>query len=423
MKKTFTLLVILTATVQLAFAQNWELFYGDSLDTRELSVIDDTLYFTRNVPTGPSTYVNYLYRSTSPGTIIDSILTLNGIYGADNYNRFKGNQYLVTSAPSSGNNGFRKKAASSPYFNKKSSKSNYLIDKPNNKIYVADSYHIEVSTDEGETFSNYWRTNDGRFGLLGFDRNGDLLINIRSGNTDSMGVWRISDNGNSRKRIWTVAPNVFYPESYSLVKAVNSNRIYLFDTSNNRIAYSDNDGTNWTTVSYPGTTIGYGYNLNSILPLSDGNLLIAVGSNSGTLQKKELIYKAGANGDNIQEFNTGLPVTQYIRQLVSWKNNIYARSLKGIYKLQNNSTTSLPKENLIEDNILIYPNPATSEINIAFGKKASSVYSIYNNAGQIVQEGNLQSEKPRIDINNLNSGIYYLQFDKQSTKHKVVITR
>jgi hypothetical protein len=60
------------------------------------------------------------------------------------------------------------------------------------------------------------------------------------------------------------------------------------------------------------------------------------------------------------------------------------------------------------DSFVLYPNPANAIISIRFPANSSSVnFSLYNNLGQLILEkSNLQSDE-NLNIENLNSGIYF----------------
>lgn len=63
--------------------------------------------------------------------------------------------------------------------------------------------------------------------------------------------------------------------------------------------------------------------------------------------------------------------------------------------------------------IKIYPNPASKHITLS-GLKNRKSFEIYNMLGAKIQEGNIFNNE-EIDIQDLNNGIYFLQFDNGST--------
>jgi len=64
-------------------------------------------------------------------------------------------------------------------------------------------------------------------------------------------------------------------------------------------------------------------------------------------------------------------------------------------------------ENSVGNTLEIYPNPATSVINVKANiKLLGMAYSIYDNTGKLVQSGKITSENTSIDLDNLAAGIY-----------------
>ncbi|MBI5219140.1 MAG: T9SS type A sorting domain-containing protein [Bacteroidia bacterium] len=59
----------------------------------------------------------------------------------------------------------------------------------------------------------------------------------------------------------------------------------------------------------------------------------------------------------------------------------------------------------LENSIIIYPNPATSELVIEYSGKKSA-YSITDISGRIICSGNIHEEQTRIQIKDLSPGFY-----------------
>lgn len=57
----------------------------------------------------------------------------------------------------------------------------------------------------------------------------------------------------------------------------------------------------------------------------------------------------------------------------------------------------------------IYPNPASRHFLIESERYQSSEYLIYNQQGQLLQRGQINSDRETIDIQSLTNGIYYLK--------------
>jgi hypothetical protein len=63
----------------------------------------------------------------------------------------------------------------------------------------------------------------------------------------------------------------------------------------------------------------------------------------------------------------------------------------------------------VENLFTVYPNPASTEINIkADVSLIGSVYTIYDNTGKLVLIEKINSENTLIELGNLSRGIYLL---------------
>jgi len=74
-----------------------------------------------------------------------------------------------------------------------------------------------------------------------------------------------------------------------------------------------------------------------------------------------------------------------------------------------------------DNDVLIYPNPAKSEINISSESIINSI-EIYNPLGQNVFQTKVNSKSKSIDINSLSKGIYIIgvNTDKGYIKKKLI---
>ncbi|MDD2634352.1 MAG: T9SS type A sorting domain-containing protein [Bacteroidales bacterium] len=95
-----------------------------------------------------------------------------------------------------------------------------------------------------------------------------------------------------------------------------------------------------------------------------------------------------------------------------------------IYKFFTNTMDfSVKTESIVtKTEMLIYPNPATNQINVFTNKNAE--LRIYNCLGSLLREVNLEKQNT-IDISNLSNGIYIFRINdgKKSTDKKIVINR
>ena len=85
---------------------------------------------------------------------------------------------------------------------------------------------------------------------------------------------------------------------------------------------------------------------------------------------------------------------------------------------QNNiscgTVSSIKEENKLLARL--FPNPATSEINLkADSKLLGSIYIVYDNIGKIIIKGKINSEHTVIELSDFSSGVFFLRIDEKST--------
>jgi hypothetical protein len=86
----------------------------------------------------------------------------------------------------------------------------------------------------------------------------------------------------------------------------------------------------------------------------------------------------------------------------------------------NNITTGLA-EKIVDKQLKVYPNPASTEINITVGDEKQFRIDLYNNLGQLVLS-ELRNVNSKINIEEFDSGLYYVRVtSSQYTITKKVI--
>jgi hypothetical protein len=73
-------------------------------------------------------------------------------------------------------------------------------------------------------------------------------------------------------------------------------------------------------------------------------------------------------------------------------------------------------ENDIKNSVLIYPNPASSEITIKGEFDTNETISIFNILGQKVQGASLNGTETRINVSQLADGVYTIYFNTSKSQ-------
>jgi hypothetical protein len=93
--------------------------------------------------------------------------------------------------------------------------------------------------------------------------------------------------------------------------------------------------------------------------------------------------------------------------------------------LYEDSTLNL-KENIEEENFLIFPNPADQQITIKYNKADGlTSYSVVDLLGNQILVGYLNKSNNTIDVSNLKNGIYFVNFTNNTefiSTHKIIIS-
>lgn len=92
----------------------------------------------------------------------------------------------------------------------------------------------------------------------------------------------------------------------------------------------------------------------------------------------------------------------------------YYGEIQGIQQPEEIYVTSVKKENLLDGNINLYPNPAQSflVLKIDFKKIHNLSYQLLNERGIVVVENKIKSDESIIPVQNLPSAGYILNISK-----------
>ena len=187
------------------------------------------------------------------------------------------------------------------------------------------------------------------------------------------------------------------------------NGINTFAGTMNGVELSSDNGTSWTTID-------------SGLPISSIFRSLAINANNVFVGSDSGIFLTTNNGMNWTNVNTGLTINTSINSLVVNGNYIFAGlNGYGVWKRPLSDFTSDIKENTINNNISIYPNPTKDNLTIETNSNTEQRLEILNLIGQTVYT-NIINKKATINTSDFANGVYILKLssDKETVVKKFV---
>ena len=105
-----------------------------------------------------------------------------------------------------------------------------------------------------------------------------------------------------------------------------------------------------------------------------------------------------------------------------WNNSTFEGSWMIRPVLNMNSIISATNNKETSHDILVYPNPSRSSFFIE-GHEIATVMNIYNLEGVLLKTIDLISQKSKVNLDSLSSGVYILEFlyDKNVFYKKIVV--
>ena len=105
------------------------------------------------------------------------------------------------------------------------------------------------------------------------------------------------------------------------------------------------------------------------------------------------------------------PVTTAVAELIDENGCTYFEILNLVEAGDEDCTTSVDDISIANNSLLIYPNPATTQIIVSTPDESiiNGELLIYNTNGQFVKKLPIESKGKTLDISELNSGIYLLK--------------
>ena len=204
------------------------------------------------------------------------------------------------------------------------------------------------------------------------------------------------------------------------------------------------DGTVWAWGNNIWGALGNGNNTASVIPVQVNLLteVIAIAANDGN---SSLALKSNGTvwewGDKIGIYGTSIRSNVPLQadslsgitaiaaggvHCIAKKNNgtiwAWGDNLNGVLGDGTYISSSIPvqvtglcntldiKENLIQNSVLVYPNPTKGIINLDLTDVNETELTIYNGVGQKVLTKKINEKKSKLDLNKFDKGVYFLNF-------------
>jgi hypothetical protein len=252
---------------------------------------------------------------------------------------------------------------------------------------------------------------DGIVQIIDIENDGDQDVIISGSNT-------IKLYQNDGSGIYTLNTNSTFPqisaESIAVADTDNDGDLDLLINGNIQNLLYINNGTGlFAAISTNIQQTFAGNNAFADLDNDGDQDLLTVGSQAGGLPNIfNILYRNDGNNNFIQTQVLG---GEYIADCIL--DDFNGDGLKDIIiqGFANNTNVywststvlSISEPIVTNQNIIIYPNPAQSIVNVkADTKLIGSLYAIYDNTGKIVFSGTINSENTNIELSNLSTGIY-----------------
>lgn len=180
------------------------------------------------------------------------------------------------------------------------------------------------------------------------------------------------------------------------------------------------DGTGSGTPAdymFPGSSDPFGFGTNGVPQapwdeVSSGNFPYdrrGIGASGpftflpGAVQELELAYVFGRNYTDTGSVASVANMNERI-------DTIKARYQNGIPSCGCSISTGIQSNNLLNPNLVIYPNPASTVLNIVTGSEfKTGVVQIIDLAGRVISEKVIDNSNVSLEVGSINAGIYFVK--------------
>lgn len=246
------------------------------------------------------------------------------------------------------------------------------------------------------------------------------------------------------KVIYKSQATVFNEIVGSYILCQSNDSIYHFipelDTLNLVMDFGANPGESWETFDRANEHVSFGLEFNHRYQVDSVSYIFSENSDSVKVQHLSVFGKTWQENDSEYSFRGNSELIQYIGfkkallpindgdgftdDIAELNVRCYRDDAIGLIKLTDGPSCSpSSNDNVSLTSVNIYPNPSKDVLNLeGINKNSISGIKILNNKGIVVKN---EMAKNQIDISQLASGMYYIQFinGESSTTRKFIILR
>lgn len=284
----------------------------------------------------------------------------------------------------------------------------------NNKLYFITRYFLyetDGTTSGTNSIASVWNAQNN---LVNFgdaiELNGKMYFSFFSKNLKKLSIYRSDGTASGTSEIYTVTNNQYFYPSYlntfgynlifSSVNSSNGTSLFYLDSNTDLVTeVLQVDQTPQEPINFLGK-----YSALSLDNIN-GNIFFVSSPKDVWTQKKGWILNINSSTLNPIEALDNI-IHQAFGQKIIYNNDLYYSKNAQLWKFDS-STLSINSISAIEK-IHFYPNPASEFVYFSNHDDISQT-KIYDLNGKLVFEENIHSIN-KIDIANLNSGIYIIKF-------------
>jgi photosystem II stability/assembly factor-like uncharacterized protein len=188
------------------------------------------------------------------------------------------------------------------------------------------------------------------------------------------------------------------------VHPTNSSKVAIATTNNQSVYLSSDGGLNWTSIKWDLPN----FSAQALAWQDNGEDGLYVGMNYG------VYYTDNALGNTWVPFNNGLPNVRINElEINTADDRLYAATYgRGLWR-SNVYDATLSVGNFEFNDLVMYPNPATNEVNLKWDKPENVSIRIYDTQGKLMFYGkkvNLLNGL-KVNVSSFDAGIYFVKLN------------